>query len=592
MSVEIIIVFGLIVLALILFAIDNVPFDLVAMIVMASLMVSGILDPKEGFSGFSNPATITIAAMFALSRGIQKTGALEIVSQYLNKLTRLSLPNSTLIIMSVVALISAFINNTAAVVIFIPILITTALRMKVSPSKMLIPLSFASMFGGVCTLLGTSTNILVSSIAENNDLEPFGMFEFTPFGLIILISGFVYLYLAGIKMVPSRRKASDLTQDFGTLNYLSDIRITDKFTHLGDPLNEVEEDWHLDIEVIYVYRDKKTVWKKDKITLKADDILRIRGSAEQIHTLIQSGPGLEIHPHRKWREADVTRGDYQLIEAVVAPDSESDCRNVREIDFAGKYEAVVLGVYKQGEPAGEALGEITLRGGDSVLLALEKKQIGALKKDDDFVVVSEADIEHYATQKMPMALAIIAMVVLSAALNWVPIVVSASTGVILMVFTGCLRTNDIYKAINWKVIFLLAGVIPLGLAMQKTGAAKLLSDLIVETVGHLGPRAVLSGYFLLTTLLTAMISNQATAAILATLAIETAEGLGVHARPFLMAVTFAASLSLITPWGYQTNTLIYGPGRYRFTDFTKVGAPLNLFFWVLGTIFIPIFWPF
>ena len=592
MSVEIVIVFGLVVLALILFAIDKVPFDLVAMIVMAALMVSGILDHKEGFSGFSNPATITIAAMFALSRGIEKTGALRIISRSLTKLSQMSFSNAILIIMGIIALISAFINNTAAVVIFIPILMTTALRMNISPSKMLIPLSFASMFGGVCTLLGTSTNILVSAIAEDNALEPFGMFEFTPFGLIILAAGFTYLYVGGIKLVPARRKASDLSEDFGSLDYLTDIRISDKFAHLGEPLKAVEDGWHLDIEVIYVYRGEAVTWDKDEITLEEGDILRIRGSAEEIHKLIQHRPGMDIHPQRKWKAVDVNSGDYQLIEAVVAPDTECDCRKVKQIDFAGKYEAVVLGIYKHGEAEVKALSNITLCGGDSVLLALKEKRIKALKQNNDFVIVSDVSVEHYTPHKMPIAMAIIVMVVLSAALGWVPIVVSASIGVVLMVFAGCLRTEDIYKAINWKVIFLLAGVIPLGLAMQKTGAAKLLSDLIVETVGHLGPRAVLSGYFLLTTLLTAMISNQATAAILATLAIETAGGLGVEARPFLMAVTFAASLSLITPWGYQTNTLIYGPGRYRFTDFTKVGAPLNVLFWILGTVFIPIFWPF
>ena len=333
-------------------------------------------------------------------------------------------------------------------------------------------------------------------------------------------------------------------------------------------------------------------WDKENVTLQAGDTLRIRGSAEEIHKLIQSRAGMQIHRHDKWQEADVARGDYKIIEAVVAPDSEYDCRPVKEIDFAGNYEAVLLGIYKQGEPEVKALKEITLEGGDSVLLALEEKRIKALRQEDVFVIVSDVPVEHHASEKIPIALAIIAMVILSAALGWVPIVVSASSGVIVMIATGCLRTEDVYKAINWKVIFRLAGVIPLGVAMQKTGAAALLSELIVETVGHLGPRAVLSGYFILTTLLTAMISNQATAAILATMAIETAGGLGVAARPFLMAVTFAASLSLITPWGYQTNTLIYGPGRYRFTDFTKVGAPLNILFWVLGTIFIPIFWPF
>ena len=592
MSLELILIFGLILLAMILFALKSVPFDLVAMILMSTLMLSGILDVKEGLSGFSNPATVTIAAMFALSRGIEKTGALASVSRYLSKIRQVSLSKAVLIIMGFIAIISAFINNTAAVVIFIPVLMTVAARMEVSPSKLLLPLSFASMFGGVCTLLGTSTNILVSSIATDNGLKPFAMFEFAPFGLIILTAGFIYLYVLGLKMVPSRREATDLSRDFNTVDYISDVRVTAGYSYLGKSLKEVEELWRLDIDVIFLLRDGEVISEKAEATLKEGDILRIRGDAGEINKLIQRKTGLEIRPSRKWEDVDVTQTDYELLEAVVASDSEYYTQKIKDIDFAGKYEAVVLGVFHNGTPEQETLREVRLDRGDSVLLALRKKRIRDLKEDDNFVVVSDIPVDHYSTKKMPVALAVLAGVVFSAALDLVPIVVSACAGVILMVLTGCLRVGDIYRSFNWKVIFLLAGVIPLGLAMQKTGAARLLSDIIVQTVGQLGPRAVLSGYFLLTTLLTAMISNQATAAILAALAIETAGELGVQARPFLMAITFAASLSLITPWGYQTNTLIYGPGRYRFTDFAKVGAPLNLLFWILGTVFIPIFWTF
>jgi di/tricarboxylate transporter len=592
MSFEIALIFGLILLAMILFALDRFPFDLVAMILMSALMLFGILDAKDGLSGFSNPATVTIAAMFVLSKGIEKTGALRIVSRYLSKIGRLSLPQAMLIIMGIIALISAFINNTAAVAIFIPVLMTTAARMDVSPSKMLLPLSFASMFGGVCTLLGTSTNILVSSIASDNGLEPFAMFEFTPFGLIVLTAGFIYLYIIGIKMVPTRRETSDLTQDLNTVDYITDVRVTADHSYLGKSMQDVEDHWQLDIDVLYLYRDGETISEKEETTLQQGDILRIRGSAEEIDKLIKSRSGLEIRSSQKWKDADIQKDNYALLEAVVAPDSDYNNKKVKDIDFSGNYEAVILGVYHGGRIEQKALRETCLDRGDSVLLAMGKKRISDLKQDTNFVIASDVSVEHYKTKKIPVALAVLLAVVFSAALNLFPIVVSACTGAILMVLTGCLRVGDIYRAVNWKVIFLLAGVIPLGVAMQKTGAARLLSDFIVHTLGHLGPRAVLSGYFLLTMLLTAMISNQATAAILASLAIETAEGLGVQSRPFLMAITFGASLSLITPWGYQTNTMIYGPGRYRFTDFTKVGAPLNLLFWILGTIFIPMFWAF
>jgi di/tricarboxylate transporter len=592
MTVEIAIVFGLILVAMILFAMDGVSFDQVALIVMSTLMLTGILDVKQGLSGFSNPATVTIAAMFALSQGIQKTGVLRQVSQLLSRTGQWALPNAVLVVMVIIAIVSAFINNTAAVVIFIPVLITTANRMDVSPSKLLIPLSFASMFGGVCTLLGTSTNILVSAIAVDNGLEPFSMFEFTPFGLIIVAAGFLYLYLVGLNMVPPRRERSQLEGNFNTADYLSDIHVTAEYAHLGEPMNDAWDRWQLDIEVIFHCRDGRTLSDSDRADLQEGDLVRIRGSAKEIDKLIQRTKGLEVRHPVSWEDVDVSKFNYELIEAVVAPDSYYHSQTIKSIDFAGIYGAMVLGAYHRGRPEMEALPDVRLRGGDSILLAVKEKRIPDLKTDDNFVIVSNVPVTRYATGKVSIALGILAAVVVSAALGWVPIVVSALTGVVLMVLTGCLRPAEIHQAINWKVIFLLAGVIPLGVAMQQTGAARLLSDLIVENLGHLGARAVLSGYFLLTTLLTAMISNQATAAILASLAIETAHGMQVDARPFLMAVTFAASLSLITPWGYQTNTLIYGPGRYRFTDFTKVGAPLNILFWVLGTLCIPIFWPF
>ena len=592
MSFEIAMVFVLILMAMVLFAIKSVTYDLVAMILMSTLVLAGILDAKEGLSGFSNPATITIAAMFVLSKGVEKTGALRIVSRHLGKIGNLSLPVAVLIIMGIIGFVSAFINNTAAVVIFIPIIMTIAARMEVSPSKMLLPLSFASMFGGVCTLLGTSTNILVSSIAADNGLEPFGMFEFTRFGLIVVAAGFVYLYFVGLKMVPSRRETSELTSDFNTVNYLSDVRLTGDYEHLGKTVPEIEDLWRLDVDVIFIRRDDSTLSEMEETKLQEGDILRIHGSAEQIDKLIQRRPGLELRPTRKWKDVDVTTSDYELLEAVVTPESDYDGRKTEEIDFADQYEALVLGIFKQGHAKQEAIQEIRLRGGDSVLLAVKKKRVGSLRDDENFVIVSDVEVDRYDTGKMPVALAVLGGVVLTAALGLVPIVVSACAGVVVMVLTGCLRSDEIYRSINWKVIFLLAGVIPLGVAMQKTGAARLLSDIIVDSLGPFGPQAVLSGYFLLTMLLTAMISNQATAAILASLAIETAEGLGVQARPFLMAITFAASLSLITPWGYQTNTLIFSPGRYRFTDFTKIGAPLNLLFWILGTVFIPVFWAF
>jgi di/tricarboxylate transporter len=448
------------------------------------------------------------------------------------------------------------------------------------------------MFGGVCTLLGTSTNILVSSIAVENGLPAFSMFEFAPFGLIIVAAGFVYLFAVGIKMVPPRRKLEDLTQSFRMNEYLSEVKILGGHPFIGGRVGDLPDLWTLDAALVQLHRDGELVENFRDETLREGDVLRIRANPQQLDRMVRHQTGLEILPAKQWEDADLSSGRFRLLEAVVAPDSNYDSRRIKSIDFFENYGAVVLGLYKQGGVRTDELSRAVLRGGDSLLLALGKARTPNLKNDPNFVIVSEVVVERFLTRKIPLALGILALVVLAAALNLVPIALSAVTGVLLMIITGCLRPEQVYRAINWKVIFLLAGVIPLGVAMQKTGAARLLSGFIVDSVGDMGPRAVLSGYFLLTMVLTAMISNQATAAILASLAIETAGVLDVAARPFLMAITFAASLSFITPWGYQTNTLIYGPGQYKFTDFTKVGLPLNLLFWILGTLLIPVIWNF
>lgn len=379
---------------------------------------------------------------------------------------------------------------------------------------------------------------------------------------------------------------------YQTLDYLFDVIVYEGCSHLGCTVKEIEDNLQVNIKFVMIYRDNNVVDDLKEAELKEGDVLRVRGNAEEIHKLIQESKGLRVRPTTEWKDVDLARDDYELIEAVISPGSDYDGLTGEKIHFNGKYGATLLGVFHHGLPGKDSIDQITSRGGDSALLALRHDRIKDLRGDDNFVIVSGVDVEHFETSKMPIALTILTLVIAAAAFNIMPIAMSACSGVILMVLTGCLNTPQVYKSINWKVIFLLAGVIPLGIAMQKTGAAKLLSDLIINSLGHLGPQAILSAYFLLTTLLTAMISNQATAALLASLAIETAVGMDVDPRPFLMAIAFAASLSLITPWAYQTNTLIYGPGRYTFLDFTKVGAPLNFILWVLGSIFIPLFWDF
>jgi di/tricarboxylate transporter len=592
MPIDIIIVFTLVLTGLVLFASEIISFDVVALMIMILLMYTGILTTDEALSGFSNPATITIGAMFVVSEGIRRTGALEIVGNYFSALGSLNYWIALALMMLIIAVISAFINNTAAMVIFIPVIMSTAREMGVSPSKLLMPLSFASMFGGVCTLIGTSTNILVDSIAKDNGLEGFGMFEFTPLGLILLAAGFAFFFIVGLRLIPPRRKDESLTDSFKMKEYITDVLLKESFDEKGKTPDKIIEHWDVDVDVVQVFRKGKALGtQRCQMALEAGDALRIRGNPRELEKLIRADT-ISLNPPLEWGDQHLTEGDYALVEGVIAPDSELASKTIGEINFLERFGAIVLGIRSRGALQHEKLKKLQLRGGDSLLLTVGFDQLPNLRNDPSFVFVSDVSVTDYKKNKMPLALAILAGVVGGAALNLAPIVTTAVSGAILLIITGCVTSRQAYQAINWKVLFLLAGVIPLGTAVSKTGGAQMLSDFVLESLGVWGPRAVLSGLFLLTMLLTAMISNQATAAMLAPIAIQMASQLDVDARPFLLGITFAASLSFMTPMGYQTNTLIYGPGHYKFTDFTRVGIWLNLIFWAIATVMIPVFWPF
>jgi len=592
MSLEAIIVFALLVVAMVLFVSDRVSFDVTAVIILATLMITGIVSPREGLSGFSNPATVTIGAMFVLSEGLRRTGVLRYVSRLFADLGGGQFWLTLGVMMVVIGITSAFINNTAAVAIFIPVVIGMSNQLGVSASKLLMPLSFASMFGGVCTLIGTSTNILVSSIAESHGAEPFGMFEFTGLGLIFAAVGGAYTYFVGVPLIPARRSGKDLTADYEMQEYLTDVVLSEESPHIGETVEESRLTQDLDLDILQVFRSTQESVQRDReAPLEPGNVLRIRGGVAEIEKLLER-EDIALRPARDWYDVDFEGGPDKLVEAVTAPDSALESEEIGEVDFPERFGAVPLAIRQRGELQQEDLGHVRLSGGDSVLLNIDEERASEIERDPSFVLTTEVDVPQYRTSRTPIAVAILASVVLLAAFDVMPIVVSAVGGCVAMVLAGCLTTEEAYQSINWKIIFLLAGVIPLGTAMENSGAADLLSVTLLDVLGPLGPTAVLSGFFFVSMTLTNIISNQATAALLAPIALQAAESLGIDSRPLLMAITYAASLSFMTPVGYQTNTMIYGPGQYKFTDFTKVGTPLNLILWIFATFLIPWIWPF
>jgi di/tricarboxylate transporter len=589
MTGEMVFVLALVVLAVILFATEKLPIDIAALIVMAILLLTGIISIQEGIAGFSHPATVTVGSMFILSAGLYRTGAVEFIGKKLVSVGKKNFWFALVILMVTAGFFSAFINDTAVVAIFLPIVLNLAEELKVSPTKLLMPLSFSALFGGVCTLIGTSTNIIVSSMAVKYGQPPFTMFEFSHFGLIILSVGTLYMLLIGVRLLPKGEVEEDLRKLFGIGDYLIEIVVLPEAKSIGKAISESPLLQDIDIRKVEVFRFGELLDEPpDKVVLQAGDHLKVRCSLDSFRKLHER-QGITLR-HGKNHE-EIT-DESVFVEAVVAPGSTLDGRTLIQARFRSRYGLTALAIRHRGLSMREHLENIVLQAGDVLLFKVERNHLDQLREDKTFVLVSEVDYPTFRKRKLLISVSIITFVVGSAALGLLPILVSAVIGCILMVLTRCITSKEAYESVRWDVIFLLAGVLALGKAMEKSGAAQLIAHFTVHTAGVWGPYALVSAFYLLTSLLTQLMSNNATAALLVPIVIATSNSLGVDARPFLMAVAFAASAAFMTPVGYQTNAMVYSLGHYRYADFLRVGTPLNLLFWILATIFIPRFWPF
>lgn len=602
MSVEILLVLAITAGAVYLFVSEKFRADLVALMVLGALVVVGLfqhlvewirperwITPEEGISGFSNPATITVAAMFVLSAGLQKTGGVAVAARWLRPLIKY--PTLFLLVMVLaVGSVSAFINNTAAVAVFMPLVLAACESGRVSASKLLIPLSFASQFGGVCTLIGTSTNLLVSSISERAGLGALSMFEFTPLGVILLGAGTLYLVVFSRWLLPDRRGAQ-LTENYQLGDYIAELRVLAGSRLVGQTLATSKFGRREEVTVLEILRAGIRLFAPWHEPIQPDDVLLVRGGARELMEA-KAAWKLELEPEFQLKDEALEAKDLQLAEVLVATGSELIDRSLADVQFHRRYNAIVLGIQRRQQTVREKLNQVRLRFGDALLLLGPKEELARLRGDRNFLVLEQIEEPSLRRAKIPLALGIIAAVVALAALNVMPILVSSIVGCIALVVTRCLTLEEAYGAIDWKVIFLLAGVLPLGLAMEKSGAARLLGSSALGWVGVFGPIAVLAVLYLLTAALTEFMSNNATAVLMAPIAISTAGTLGVDPKPLLMAVCFAASTSFATPVGYQTNTMVLHPGGYRYADFLRIGIPLNLIFWALAVYFIPKYWPF
>ena len=588
MTMQAIMVLAILVGTVALFVSEKYPLDLVAWIGLGALLALGLVTPQEGLSGFSNPATVTVAAMFVLSAGLQKTGATAAVGRLMVRFGQ-DHYTALVVVMGTITVMSAFVNNTAAVAVFIPLVTVLANRRKISASKLLIPLSYASQFGGVCTLIGTSTNLLVSSISEQAGYGSFGMFEFSRMGLILFVAGVLFFLVFGRWLLPDRQ-VRELASTYHLGEYVTEMRVRRNSPLVGRTVLETKLGEEHDVTVLRVLHIGDAGWAPLRQVLEPDHVLLVRGEIGELMRLRESMQ-LELNVDFKLRDETLQTEDLRLVQALVAPGSELIGHTLKELDFRNRYKALVLAMQRRGETIHDKLSSVDLSLGDAILVQAHEAEITRLRRNRDFIVLDEVPgsaLRH----RVPLVLGILTAVVGLAAFNVLPILITALLGCLAMILTRTLRLEEAYDAINWQVIFLLAGILPLGIAMQTSGAAGFIAERAVGLVGDMGPVAVLAVIYLMTSVMTDTMSNAAAAVLLAPIAISTAEQIGVDPRPFLMAITFAASTGFSTPVGYQTNTMIYNAGGYKYTDFLRTGVPLSILFWILSVIFIPRLWEF
>ncbi|MGB7057374.1 MAG: SLC13 family permease [Geitlerinemataceae cyanobacterium] len=559
------------------------PVDLTAILVAVVLIILGLVSPEEGISGFGNSATITVMAMFILSAGIARTGAMQIVRDKLLQWGGKTASQQIFVMGTIVGSITAFINNTAVVAVFLPIVEDWCKKQKVSASKMLIPLSYATIFGGMITAIGTSTNILASGLSAKLGYGEFELFQFTKLGLIVFAIGMMYITFVAPKLLPNRKPTNGnlLSQEYGLKDYVSEVVIPPRSSLIGQTLRSSEIQRNFDFDVLEIVRNDAHFPQPfaDKI-LAAGDILLVRGSREDL-LKIRDQQGVDILPEVEFGQSSISESELLsteegIAEVLILNSSNLIGSTLKDLRFRQRYNATVLAIRRGEEFLRERMGRVSLRFGDLLLIQGPKQSLLGLQTSRDLLVIDRRDLETFRQDKAGIALGITVAVVLVAALGWMPILVSALAGVILMVVTGCLKPGEIYDAVRWDIIFLLAGLLPLGIAMDKSGTTRWLAENLVAMGQNLSSEWILTLFFIATAVLTEILSNNASVVLMLPIAVEVAKTLDLNPFAFMFAVTFAASNSYITPIGYQTNTMVYGPGGYKFLDFTRVGAPLSI----------------
>ncbi len=594
MSPEILLILGLLSLGLLFFALELLPIEVTALSILGVLMATGIVTVEQAISGFSNQAVIAIACLLVLSHALTRTGLLAVAAERLADWAgqRYWLGVGTLLL--AVALLSGVLNNTAVVAIFIPLVLDFCKKQQISPSKLLLPLSYASIFGGTLTLIGTSTNLLVSSIAEEAGQPPFGMFEFLPVGIVFLVVGLSYTLLAGPRLLPGRVPPGDATENYGLGAYFSEIRVQPESPLVGQNLRESRLGERFAVTVLGIVReDEHLVGEIDRLPLAEGDLLIVQAEIDDLLKLRRDG--LSLLPDVKLSPRELEADGIVTAEVLVAPRSTMVGRTLRQTDFRQRYGGFVMAIRRHSETLRNKVSQTVLAPWDALLTLIPRPRLLELRKSDDVIVLTELPVRLRRRRFWWVVVLLLPLAILLAAVGVFDITSGAMLAVIVLLLLRVLSPEEAYGAVHWQVVVLIAAFVPVGQAALETGASDLIASLLVQVADLLPlakPYAVLALVYLATSLLTQVISNAAAAIILTPVALSLATQLHVDPRAFLMAVCFAASAEFMTPVGYQTNLMVYSPGGYRFLDYTRFGAPLNLAFWLLAIVLLPRVWPF
>ncbi|MBP9597855.1 MAG: SLC13 family permease [Desulfobacter sp.] len=592
-NIPVVLVSLILIVTLVLLISEKISVDKTAIGIMVLLALTGILSPSETVAGFANPAVITVGSMFLLSYGLIRTGAVGFLTELVLKFSKGSRKSAFLIILVGGAVLSAFINNTPVVTLFIPIVMGLSCECDFSPSKMLIPLSYVSILAGTSTLIGTSTNIIVSDLANLNGFDQLSMFELGRLGVPIAAIGILFLFLASPKLMPGRTAPVCELDEGKEKKYIAELIVTEKSPLIGKRDITVYAKENLGLSVIEIFRNGGVFDpSRTRLSIKQNDIFLVKGAAQDIISCLKSKELSLIHGKESLTFCGRPEDDL-IVELVIPPLSSLLREPLMSDELQNDADICIIAIRSRTSYFSyRELQNGRLKIGDILLVQCPRNKLDKIRKSPDFVIIE--DIHHAIVdrEKAGIATGIFVAVVLAATLGLVDIMICALSGVFLMTLTHCLSLKDAYRSFQSEVLLLIVGTLALGLAMQKTGATELYSNAFLSLFEGKSPHMILFAIIVLTSIFTHILSNNATAVLLLPIAISTAVSLGVDPRPFIIGICFGASACYASPIGYQTNLLVYGPGGYRFSDFLKLGLPLNVIVVVIASLFIPVFWPF